>query len=450
MILGFGQQQKFNYERWLSTSVFEDGRWLLGAFWKRIAFFTLLGLAAAVAYNLWNPEEYVSRATVRFIPPQVSETYVTSNVAMQVEQRIFAVTQLAHSRLIATQMIEALNLYPERRKIYPIADLVVEFQKRLRFSTDFTQGADKAIPSILISFRDADPAKAQKVVQRIVELVYEENRRYRSDQSIGTTEFLDQELKTVSEQIQEVEDRLAKLPTPGGEDKEYRNILKVENLHSLERRVTEIEHDMSYVLNERNQRKSIVSELAARDAVTRLQAQVAAQIQEDAQAEKERELAAVRDPLARARAELAGYDETLQSGLKEKARLTGEIAKLRSQFVVGPRVENERLRAMREYEAAKAQYGELTRRQRQSNMASNMERRGRGETVDLVEPPTLPLHAEMPTGTMVLALGTIQGALLGYVFSLLSFLTASISYRGAQHGGRCPPVRGVYARQVSL
>ncbi len=475
MILGYGQHQKFNYERWLSTSLLDDGRWLLRAYWKRIALFTLLGLAAAVAYTRWNPPEFVSRATIRFIPPQVSENYVSTNVAMQVEQRIFAVSQLAHSRLTATQMIEAFNLYPQRRKLYPVADLVPEFQKRLRFYSELPQGTEKAVPSILVSFSDADASKAQRVVQRIVELVYEENRRYRSDQSIGTTDFLDQELKTVSEQIQELEDRLAKLPTPGGEDKEYRNILKVENLHSLERRVTEIEHDNSYVLNERNQRKNAVAELegqlarradkgvtrapaltsqterlraslasaeqvyenlrrrykpnnfdvvSAQETVSRIQAQLAAQTREDAQVEHERELNAIREPLSRVRAELAGYEETLQEHLKEQARLNTEIARLRRQFAVGPSVENERLRAMREYEAAKAQYGELTRRQRQSHMASNMERHGHGETVELVDPPTLPLHVELPTAAMVRSGGSVLGACLGYLLSLFSFLVA--------------------------
>ncbi|HVP00747.1 MAG TPA: tetratricopeptide repeat protein [Bryobacteraceae bacterium] len=475
MILGFGRTHKFDYERWITNSMLEDGRWLVRAFWKRIALFACIGLGASAAYNHWSPQEYVSRATVRFIPPQVADAYASPKESMHIDQRIFAVTQQATSRLTAAQMIEVFGLYPQRRRFYPIADLVPEFQKRLKFTKVATEGSDKGIPSILISFSDADPNKAQKVVQRIVELVYEENRRYRSDESIGTTDFLDQEIKGVTAHIQEIETQLSKLPTPGGEDKEYRNILKVENLYSKERRLTEIEHEMSLVQTERNLRKSLVSDLearlartaekglghapansteadrlraslasaelaydnlrhrynsnypgvvAAQEAVNSLQGQLAKQLQQDSQAEHERELSAIREPLSRARSELAGYEESLQHQIKEQARLTAEVARLRAQFDVGSDVENARLQLMREYEAAKTQFAELSRRQHESHLASDVERHGRGETAELVEPPTLPSRAEMPTEPMLLWAGALFGSLLGYAAALLSFFAA--------------------------
>jgi tetratricopeptide (TPR) repeat protein len=475
MILGFGKSHRFDYERWMTSAMLEDGRWLVGAFWKRMAVFALIGFGGAAAYNHWSPQEYVSRATVRFIPPQVAEAYASSKESMQIDQRIFAVTQQATSRLTAAQMIESFGLYPQRRKFYPIADLVPEFQKRLRFIKVATEASDKGIPSIMISFSDANAEKAQKVVQRIVELVYEENRRYRSDESLGTTDFLDQEIKVVTVHIQEIEDQLSKLPTPGGEDKEYRNILKVENLYSKERRLTEIEHDMSSVQTERNLRKNLLSDLearlgrsadkglghapagtvetdrlraalasselnydnlryrynpnypgvvAAQEAVNTLQGQLAKQLQQDSQAEHERELGAIREPLSRTRAELAGYEETLQNQLKEKALLTTEVARLRAQFDVGSDVENARLQLMREYEAAKTQYAELSRRQHESHLASDVERHGRGETAELVEPPTLPSRAEMPTELILLSEGGLFGSLLGYATALLSFFAA--------------------------
>ncbi len=455
--------------------MWEDGRWLVRAYWKRIAFFTLVGVALAAAYNRWSPPEYTSKATVRFIPPQVADAYVPTNLAMQVEQRIFAVSQIATSRMTATQMIDAYGLYPQRRRLYPVADLVGDFQKRLKFSTIVPQGLEKPIPSILISFSDADPNKAQAVVQRIVELVYEENRRYRTDEALGTTDFLDQEIKTVTEHIGQLEQQLARLPTPGGEDKEYRNIIKTENLYSLERRVTEIEHDADLQESERNLRKTAVADLegqlarrvergpthnptntiqterlraalntaqinyedlhrrykstvpdvrTAQVLVANLQGQLNDQIKQDAQLEYEREVAAIREPLARAHTELTGFDETAQNERKEQARLGAEIVKIRQQFAVGPEVENARLQLMREYEAAKAQYAQLSRSQHESHMSSDMERRGHGETAELVEPPTLPLRPEMPTEVVILGIGTVFGMLMGYGLSFLSFLSA--------------------------
>src|SRR3569832_2208745 len=118
-----GRISSFAYERWFQSTVWDDSFWLAKAYWKRITLVALVGLGIGAAYARWHPQEYVSRATVRFIPPQVGQNYVTSNMAMQVEQRIFAVAQLVNSRLTATQLIEQFNLYSQKRLLYPIADL---------------------------------------------------------------------------------------------------------------------------------------------------------------------------------------------------------------------------------------------------------------------------------------------------------------------------------------
>jgi predicted Zn-dependent protease/uncharacterized protein involved in exopolysaccharide biosynthesis len=473
MILDFGSARGLTLDRWASSTMVQDAHWLLKAYWKRIVFLALTGLAIAYGYNRWSPQEYVSRAAVRFIPPQVSENYVASNVAMQVEQRIFAVSQLVNSRLTATQLIEAFDLYPQKRRFYPVADIVPKFQSALTLQTIASQSESKAIPTISISFRYSDADKAQRVVQRIVELIYEENRRYRSDQSIGTTDFLQQEVTSVTGQMRSLEERLAALPTPGGEDKEYRNIVKVEHLHDLERRVTEIQHDMSFVLVDRNLRKTQVEGLetqlkvrsdqgisrasatsaasgqwlaqvtaaaaryedlrarykpnnaelqAAEHAFNQVKEQMEAQERKDRELDLDRDLSVLNAQLTRARSELAGYETTLQKENAEEAELSAEIAKIRSQFTTNQAKEDERLEAMREYDATKAHYAELTRKQRDSQLASDMERRGHGETAELVEPPTYPLRAEFPNTLTVMGIGGAFGGLLGYALAVLSFL----------------------------
>ena len=85
MLLDFAQRRSFNFGKWAETTVLSDLAWILQTYWKRMVFFCVIGLVGAYAYNRWNPESYISRATVRFIPPQVAESYVSTNIAMQVE-----------------------------------------------------------------------------------------------------------------------------------------------------------------------------------------------------------------------------------------------------------------------------------------------------------------------------------------------------------------------------
>lgn len=255
----------FALNDWMEISWLDDAVWTLRHYWKRIVFVTLLGFGASALYLQWNPDVYVSRAEVRFIPPQLADRYVTPNVAMQVDQRVFALAQLVGSRLTATKIIERFGLYPERRRFLPVADLVPKFQESLqirRLASETTE-SQKTVPTMVITFRYAQPEIAQKVVQRIVELVYEENRRYRGDQSLGTTEFLQQQVKTVLEQLGEVEERLAGLEDPSDSDRNYRGVIKTGQLHDLARRHTDMQHQLNVAIIDRDLRRSLLNALEA-------------------------------------------------------------------------------------------------------------------------------------------------------------------------------------------
>ena len=76
----------FAITQWMEVAWLDDARWTLSHYWKRIVALTLLGLGASALYLHWNPDSYVSKAEVRFIPPKLADRYVIPNVAMQVDQ----------------------------------------------------------------------------------------------------------------------------------------------------------------------------------------------------------------------------------------------------------------------------------------------------------------------------------------------------------------------------
>ena len=155
-----------NFADWLAISGTSDALWLLRRYLKRIFLFGLLGIALSVVWVYFYPDQYISHAQVRFIPPQVPEKYVTPNMAMQVDQRIFALTQLVNSRLTGTKMIESFGLFPERRLISTVSDLVPRFQQNLLLrgtTSSSVDGQNRSVPSILLSFQYGDAAASQKV-----------------------------------------------------------------------------------------------------------------------------------------------------------------------------------------------------------------------------------------------------------------------------------------------
>src|SRR5262245_16272603 len=83
--------------------------WLIGPM------FGGLVIATVVAF-LW-PDTYVSSATMRITPPQISERFVTSVINMQMQQRIQQMQQQILSRGSLSELIQrpALDLYRKER-----------------------------------------------------------------------------------------------------------------------------------------------------------------------------------------------------------------------------------------------------------------------------------------------------------------------------------------------
>ncbi len=465
----------FAIEQWIQVAWLDDTRWTMRHYWKRILFLTLLGLGISAIYLRWNPDTYLSKAEVRFIPPQLADRYVVPNVAMQVDQRVFALAQLVGSRLTATKIIERFGLYPERRRFLPVADLVSKFQEDLQIRRLSSEGTDthKTVPTMTISFRYAQPEIAQKVVQRIIELVYEENRRYRGDQSLGTTEFLQQQVKTVLEQLGEIEERLAGLEDPSDSDHNFRGIIKTGQLHDLARRHTDMQHQLNTTIVDRDLRRSLLGALEvqmenigqrkdsdAPGGTWALETQRAQLATVRAHAEEmkmryapgfpERTLAEhavhaaeeglkslehnetrmqtemrreeLQNQIGRVRAEWRAYELTVKRLEKDERELSAQVVALRSRYLPDSASEMDRIVIQREYSMLKDHYADLLKKQRESQIASDMERRGQGETVELIEPASAPSLPEMPNWPIKFALGGLAGFLLGYSWSLESYL----------------------------
>ena len=196
----------------LEISDWRDARWFAGRYWKYIAASAFVGLAVGVVVSYFFPPAYLSEARVRFMPPQVAGRFVNPNLSMEVNQRLFALTQLLSSRLTATRMIESFNLYPERRRFQTVADLVPVFKGNLNvIQATPPENSNRTVPTLHIAFRYRDAELAKQVVQKMVEQVYEENRKYRGDQSLGTTDFLTQQLRAAEERMLEAEARLGEV-----------------------------------------------------------------------------------------------------------------------------------------------------------------------------------------------------------------------------------------------
>lgn len=458
-----------------------DLLWFLRRFWLLILGATALLLAAAAVYNHFNPPVYVSEARVRFMPPQVAGRFVNPNFSMEVEQRLFALGQLLNSRLTATKMIEAQKLYPELRAFQTVADLTPRFQGALTIT--HTRGSDSVkageVPTMQLGFAYSDPERAQKVVQKLVEQIYEENRKYRGDQSLGTTEFLTEQLTSAEEAMLEAEQRLGDIQDVVGSTTSATKLGQATSRsYVIDSRLRDIRHDnrgleerkqvvkgeleRREILHKRLETKplefyfpqieSLDAGFRQRDRMMAARARASAlrerwqpgypeleaaeleaaeqekihntMLRDQARGLKQRELEENAAKLAEAKLTLRALERESESQAQEEAELRAEAQRLREQLNAPAGQEVELLAAKREYDNATALYNQLLKKQEESKAASDLERRGQGETVELLEPASLPTQALSPRLWHRYAAALGAGLVIGIFIGLIQVLMA--------------------------
>jgi len=452
-----------------------DLKWFLKRHWMFLAIGAVLGAGAGFVYTYFFPARFHSEAKVRFMPPQLAGRFVNPNFSMEVEQRLFALTQLLSSRLTASRLIDTFQLYPERRRFQTVTDLVPVFVEDLAI-TQISSDSDgkRSVPTLQIRYRYPNGEQAQKVVQKLVEQIYEENRKYRGDQSMGTTEFLSEQLRNAEEKMLEAEARYGEVQdalrpnTP-------RTLLGESTSRSyvVDSRLRDLRRDRRLLEERRNMKQAEVVQIEAeikgidarpleyytpqvetmpnfwnlydREATARTNAvrmrdrwkpgfadrdlaeldlREASQSvekfrREQAQLLKLQERDRVLSKLLLCRTELRAYDLQEAAGQKEELELRAEAQRLKDQNAAPAGMEADLLTARREYETAREAHTGLLRKHEESVAASDMERRGQGETVELLEPPSLPSAVEPPPRWARVALGGVAGLGLVLLICLL-------------------------------
>lgn len=445
-----------------------------GRRWKMAILTTLAGLSAAYGWCWLMPDTYVSYAQLLFMPPQVSEKFVETNISLHADQRVTALTQMIGSHVTAGKMIQEFGLYPRLRRWWPVADLVPQFRSDLDIRVIGAGRTDgrRAVPTVQISFKYTDPRVAQKVVQRILEVIYEENQRIRSNQTFRTTDFLQRQTKEVHDQLELAEQRLETLRLGDPAARLQATALATEKLHEVHRRLYATQLDLRRAISEREQKqlqldslkeraanpareatKSIdaswamqgwrmkLAELRARADEAQLRYREGHPDRESAIRDVERALAELKrveetdrqhdenqlkqrlvDQFERTKAEVNGLDASIATMKREEVSLLTQEKEAIARSLPNEQAAFQNLAALRDHELLKLRYAELLKKQRDSEVATEMERIGQGETIDLIEPPVLPTMAKLPVEWMKLMMGAVAGLLAGLLMPVLSLI----------------------------
>jgi succinoglycan biosynthesis transport protein ExoP len=186
--------------------------WILGPLFAAL-------VASVVVAFLW-PDTFVSIATIRVVPPQISENIVPTNVNIDIQGRVNSMVQLILNRATLTNIINSKNLYKKERDRLPLDDVIETMRNRdirvlpvLQSLNAQPSGRRDQYPAFEIRFSYSNRYVAQQVTQDLVSRFMEESVRDALGGSNGTTQFLTDQRNSAKKKLDAIEQKLSEFRT---------------------------------------------------------------------------------------------------------------------------------------------------------------------------------------------------------------------------------------------
>lgn len=437
-------------------------------------------VASVVAAYLW-PDTYTSSAIIKVIPQQVPEDYVKSNISQLMSDRIAALAGQVESRAVLATMIQTLDLYPKERSKLPMEDIVERMKHDISISgvASFATAANsRSVPAFLIQFSYTERYKAQKVVSELSSKFIDQSYRDRSTGSRGTADLLRDEHARAKAEMEAIDNRLAafrqqnagKLPEEQmGNMQAYTSLQsQLTNLNSM---ISRISNDkIGYETNIKILKDSIsaIKEppavetplpkseklVQAEREVDYLEKQVTSMrehyrdtypplqnaVSELNNAKRRKEQAQKEDdarkPEARAANPAVARDvretetriKQIEGAMRQKdleaeeykkeiARVNTLLHTYENRMQGIPMSQKESTELTRASDIARQKFTQLDSMVNRSGLADEMEKRRFGESLEVLDPASLPHDPVQPKRPIWIGVGTVMGLFLGFVLA---------------------------------
>ena len=444
----------------------EYGNLFLRRKWQ-IVFTALTVLFAASVYCVVSTELYKSSITILVIPQAVPEDYVRSTISVKVDQQLATIKQQVMSRTTLTKMMDELHLFEKERKKLSSEEMFALIRKRIEIDVVQGQSRDRSV-AFSLSFLHESPKEAMNAVARLASHFIEENLKTREQQAVGTSDFLESQLRSTKARLEVMEKKvknykiqnMGELPQQmdanlrmlaGLQDRLRTNETSTRNLEErkvfLEAQMALIEKSMpaSTAGNGRSVEsvQSLENELALkREQLAVLRGKYTEAFPEVVRTK--REVADLEDRIARVRrsaAASAGQDADLQisatslpggneirqmkaqlqankaeilSLKKEREEIKKSISSVERKIEQSPRREQEMISMVRDYENQKKSYDDLLNKKLEADVSQNLEKRQKGTQFRILDPANLPEEPFKPDRIKVMAVSLLLALFLGF------------------------------------
>jgi len=443
--------------------------------WPAVGVFLL---SVIIAFS-WPPT-YRSTSTILIEEQEIPREYVMTTVSSYAEQRLQTINQRIMSSTRLTEIINRFNLYADLKNRWPMEEIIDKMRKKdVKFELINAEVMDRrtgrpttATIAFTLAYEGRNPAVVQQVANVLASLYLEENLRVREQQTEGAMKFMEDERRSVEEQMAEIDKQIAAFKSKNV------NTLPEHAQYNLQI-VDRIEQDIDRLNNQ-------LKEL--REKEDYLQTQLASIPPDSSNPDKDR-LRELRVKLVnlesrftdeypdvkKTKAEIADLEKKLkttgQSPIDSKpdnpayvtlsAQLSStrsEVASIRRQITISqskrddyqrriatsPRVEESYKVLMNQRNNLQVKYEDLTKKYMESKVASGLEKGQMGERFTLIDAARLPEKPVFPNIPAILLIGLVLGIGAGVGSAALKeFSDQSVLTAGALSSALDLPVLAV-------
>lgn len=417
--------------------------------------------AGAAVLAVW-PKKYLSKAAIGVQSPTLSAELLRGLSAMDPVERQRAVQQLLLSPTVLDRVIREENLNQSRPADEAAAALRANLAENIEVPPtlglngrpDPTRGIDL----FYLGYTDQDPARAQRIANRVASVFVEENSKFQTSRAENSADVLEQQVTSSQTRLTDLENRLrakkqnyvGRLPDQIGANVQMVNGARSQ-LESISMQIRAEQDRLSMVESQIDQMRqgsgaeSITSSgmaatQGAQKRIDDLEAQLAAD-RALGYTDKHPDIDRLQREIKQARADLtaakvtppSNRDEMLKTDPIYRAKVQErdmarlhvrelQAASASSQRQIGeyqnrvesaPVVEQELASVDREYILEKTRYADLMTRWNNAKMAEDLARKQGGERFSVLYTANFPGTPIEPKPLKVMALAIVAGLVLG-------------------------------------
>lgn len=432
----------------------------------------LLGLLSFVVAHFW-PERYRSEALILVEQQKVPEQYVTANVTSDLQDRLQSITQQILSRTRLQKLIEQFSLYPRLRARMTMDEVIDKMRADIRIELVQAPRRQEELTAFRIYYLAGSPRVAQQVTNELTSLFIEENLESRTQQSVSTTNFLENQLEQARKDLADQEGRLreykvrflGELPEQQQSNVQILSSLEAQ-LHAASAAREGAERQQIYLESLRTEYQAMQESLTAqgseapagpvavadkalhdlRKQLTDLEAQYTSSHPDVDRAKEEiAQWEGLRQHLVAEQAAnaesgvktippggpaSAEVDSRLKvtkveiaSHQREIDELRKQIEEFQSRLKLTPLREQQLAEVTRNYENSREYYQSLLQKKLQSELATNLEKREQGEQFRIIDPPSLPQKPIEPNRLEIMLIGWVLGLCCGLALTAVREIT---------------------------